>query len=930
MIHQNFQDYTTGLSPGRRKEWAKVQGRFQQVSYQADVSDLYAALAASIDVDASFQARVRDWAERRWAQVEPALGPDGQDGLSGHVASAWPLDPITAFLLPRLSVAVGQNERSTYAFLSSADPRALRAWVARQTLDGREASLPAVEADRLFDFFAGTEFGAGLPRKSRQLLAQARIALEQLADGTGIQTRLVKVIAGITLARDYARLRTTFGVVAASLASASAGEVRAALQELTRRAVLVYREHSGEYLLHPGSGIDVDELVAGAVHEAVGSTTLSEELVEIRKLEPIVAHRLTFEEGTTRSYAQSFALPELLVDEQRSTRPSWKEARGRPDGRIRYVLAVDDQQVEFAHKVAPAISSELDALVVPTEPLAGLPSIAAELTVLRRLQNTPGSVAIDSVARHELAERVDEATAALERTLSALLNPGAAVWYLGATPVTPRSQRDVQVLLSHAAAAAFSHSPSLHNELINRRELSSAAVVATKLIVERLLGANYARGFGFAGNGPEVSISRALFEKTGILKALNDGSQWGIGRPEDDGWKRVWEVAEEKVRDPSATGCRVVDIWDVLARPPYGIRAGVLPLFTWALLVANRNSVCLFEKGSYIPVWSVELYDRMARWPEEFAIRHLPMDGVGSTVVSSLDLALPKNRPIVESSDEVPLNRFLAALFGWYRQLPEFAKRTLRLSDSARALRGVLNRAKDPVNLVCLEIPEALGFNSFVSTETDPEVMRAFAQAFQAAVEELDGAYSALLQRLIALHTDLLGLDGGISEVRDEYGRIRAALVGYALQPSAASFLLRAADNELSDDEWCVSVASAVEGTPPNLWSDAEERKVARRLAPLVREALDGVDTLVRLGETMDGALPGAARVAVFRDGQAVIDIVSRHPLSSAGEHVLESLESTMLSSLARLSASDRSALAARLVESILAKHPEPGDAPIE
>lgn len=923
-VHQGFQDYASTMSPGRQKEWAKVQGRFLQISYQADISELYAAFASSIRTIDTLRADVERWVGARWPEAEAALGLDGQDGLEQYVAELWPLDPVTAFLLPRLAVAIGQNERSAFAFLSSGDPRAMRSWIQRNLGGGTLERWPSLEADYLFDFFSAIEFGAVLPRRTRQVLAQARIALEQLSDGTGIDTRILKAIAVISLVREQARLRPTFGAIAACVASVSRSDVTAALERLTRHKVVVYHRHSEEFALNPGSGVDVDLLVDEALREGSNPVALRSEVEQLFQLEPVIAHRVTFVKGTTRSFSQSFVLPDQLDDGDHMQRTWSREGRTRPDGRIRYVLAVDDEQLAFVRRAAPTLSNDLEVLVVPDEPLTALPSVAMEVAALRRLRDSPDTP-LDRVARQEMTERVQEATAALEQALSSVLNPGSAIWYAGSPGVHPSSRREVQALLSAAAETAFHASPVLRNELINRRDLSSAAVVAAKLIVERLIGGDWQEGLGFTGNGPEVSITRALLVDTGMLRKTDGDAGWTIGAPEEGAWASIWNLIDQRIRTQSHSGVTVSEIWDALAERPYGIRAGVLPLFTWIFLAANRDSLCLFESGTYIPVWSVELYDRMSRWPEKLTVRHLATDAGGSSIVSGLLTGLPSSSISISGPEyDVPLNRFLRALFAWYRGLPEFSKKTRDLSIPTQALRGTLNRAKDPVELVLRGIPEALGLAANVdgSEESRASVLVA---SFSAACEELSRAYPQLLGQLVREQARLLGVHTSTADVRQEYRRLRKALGGFSLGPASTSFLLRAADDDLPDDEWCVSIASVVVGTPPSLWSDSDGSTFVGKLAPLLQEVMDGVATRVRLGEA-DGALSDASRLAIFRQGQAVLDVVNHRPLSEPAKRALAGLKPILDAQLSHFSSTERQAVITRLVELFLGDQASKGD----
>jgi len=917
-VHQNFQDYTTSLSPGRRAEWAKVQGRFRQFPFVPNASDAYNGLAENVTIAPELSDRVASWAANAWSSVELALGREGDEALRSHVGRLWPLHPLAAFLLPRLAIAVGQNERSMYAFISSGDPRSLRGWLARQLLPRAGAPLPCIEVDRLFDYFAASEFGSGLPRRTRQVLAQARVALEQLDDAGGLQTRIIKAVAAISLARDHCAVRVTHPVLAAAFADVDESALDRALRTVVARRVLLRREHTGEYVLDPGTGIDVDDLVDRAIRDLAGSTSLRNEVEQVLGLEPVIAHRLTFERGTTRSFAREFVVADNLgSDESQSHAAGWQDTRTRPDGRIRYVLAVDEKQLAFAERVAARNCSPVDILVLPCEPLVGLPHVAIELAALRRIQS--GSDGLDPVARHELYARVEEAKAAVLAVLAPLLEPGAAGWWTGEAPVLPQTHREIQALLSDSAAATFPWCPTLRNELINRRELSSSAVVAAKLVVRRLISHDFRAGLGFEGNGPEVSIVHALLERTGMLSQDPASGEFRIGPPQDPDWLRVWNAAERALTEGLEREVPLSELWDLLSGAPYGIRSGVLPLLTWALLAAHRETVCLFERGTYLHTWSEELYDRMVRWPSAFTLRRLPSDGTGATIVSELFAVVPGGSTEANAVGEAPLNRFLSTLFAWYRGLPEYSKRTRSVSEPTQRLRATLNRAKDPVALVLREIPAAMGFSQVGGPE-----LRSLASAFSSSVAELDDAYPQLLQHTVRRQADLLGIADMVPQAREEYGRLRDALQGYSLRPKTASFLLRGADNSLADVSWCESVASTVTGSPPGSWSDADVAAFDSNIGPLLLEIQEGFDTRVRLGGGSNESLSTASRIALFRRGSPVVDVIARRSLSSDGVRILEAVRTMLTDELVSLPEADHAALAASILELLFPPPPEP------
>ena len=59
-----------------------------------------------------------------------------------------------------------------------------------------------------------------------------------------------------------------------------------------------------------------------------------------------------------------------------------------------------------------------------------------------------------------------------------------------------------------------------------------------------------------------------------------------------------------------------------LLSPPVGMKAGVVPVFVTAALLAFNDEVAIYEHGTFQPLLSPELSERMVRNPGHFEIKH--------------------------------------------------------------------------------------------------------------------------------------------------------------------------------------------------------------------------------------------------------------------------------------------------------------------
>ena len=118
ILHQAFEEYAHRLSREMRDEWAKIQGRFV---------DLAVSTAGGEQIDLLGRAIDSDHRPEQPGLVAAGVAALVQGQTSPHLAmmleDCWPLHPITACLLGPISRRrFGQNQRSIFGFLNSAEP----------------------------------------------------------------------------------------------------------------------------------------------------------------------------------------------------------------------------------------------------------------------------------------------------------------------------------------------------------------------------------------------------------------------------------------------------------------------------------------------------------------------------------------------------------------------------------------------------------------------------------------------------------------------------------------------------------------------------------------------------------------------------------------------------------------------------------------
>lgn len=885
-LHQNFQHYASSLSRQQWLEWVKIQGRFQQIDFNEDPANLYGLVANSVHVRLeadSVRESIRSWVRRVWEQARTisAFQSDSRSGLSAELlARSYPFHPIALYALPRLSAYLGQNERTLFTFLSSDDPFGLKTFLRRKWQSGEE--LPSLTVEYLYDYFVAGARYSWLPQDAQRRVAEVDAALERLGDRPAFEVRLVKAIGVLGLLRAGPALPASEEVleIALDMGRGSRGSLKEALDRLLSRKVIVYRRFVEEYRIWQGSDFDFDGAVAAAKEEIQTDLDLTALVNREIAPQPLLAHRHTFERGTTRLFGAEFVAGADLVS---TTNEQLAEvvANSRLDGMVIYALPNTNDELRRVHQWASSVSEPRVLISIPKESL-GLGYLLLDLAALKKVGTDWQELKDDPVAIKELSARVEATEDMIDQTLSTVTEPGrqGADWYWRGTRQAVNDKRTLNKLLSDVCDYVFDAAPTIRNELVNRQVFSSSVVVAVKKIISALLEARGEPGLGFSGSGPEVSIFRAVLEEKCLYGPTVQG-QWGLRLSEEDmtrDIRPVWREIEHSLRAAENSPKLLDGILDTIQSPPYGLRSSFASFLLWLVLIANRQGVSLYEDRTYIRDWSAELFDRFVRRPSSFAVRWLMLSSYGGNLARKLNDSIPCASRLEELNGRIPLNEFLRNLYGWYRSLPDYARRTDRLPSTAKEFLSLLLTATDPIDMIFERIPKLLGLDSGEPSErsgrqrSDGDYLDLYANAFGEVLKTINEAYPELLTRIVSVLAARLDCPCTIGGLRSALNKVPREIVEYVNGLEARAFFSRAQQAYDSDLLWIESVGAAIVGQAPQHWTDRHIQEFENRVPAIVLALDDARKSYYASSRNYSSHRFPAKRLLVEKQGKLIIE----------------------------------------------------------
>lgn len=889
LLHQAFEQYAGRLSLTERSEWAKVQGRFEDLAFQEASHELLRLVGEALD-RGTLPKRARQHLDPLAASCAGLVTRGGaQDPKQREslLAAAFPLHPVTSLLLgPLFRSRLAQNERSLFAFLTSVEPFGFQEFLDKPILHGGRPTL--LLPDALYDYVV-TSLGSRLHGHLGKQWAQIETALQRLPQGAGeLEARLLKTVGLLGLFGDAAGVSASEAMLEAIYTDDTETSKRGladALERLRRASLIIFRKFRNAYQLWEGSDLDVDALVRDALDQVDAGSSLVQRLARVAPPRPLVARRHLFETGTFRYFELRYVDVSAFDDTVPEIEPN-------ADGALFLVIEPESTtRSKFLHQIKQPL---MWSAAGPRPVLVGVPrhvgrllELGGELAALEWVQTHTPELHDDLVAQREVTSRLAEAERQLRTEVARVLGGAVACdWVTREKPLKVGSARALARIVSDLCDEAYIKAPVVLNELLNRRQLSSAAAAARRSLLEAMVAHAGEPRLGFEGTPPEVSMYRSLLEYHRLHRERDEG--WGFGPPADKrqgSLRPAWNELERALNDAQEARLRVPALFERLRRPPYGVKDGLLPVLLVAAILAWKDEMALYEEGAFVPALNGAVVERLLRAPDKFEVQRLSIAGPRAALYGRMMQTLSTGAS-APSSGVVPIVRQLVRVV---RELTDFARTTKTLSPKAQAVRAALLRAREPAPLLFQELPVACGRPSFEAKGGPSEAdVEAFVEELRATIREIQLAYPNLLDAIEDAIRTGLNLPNDALRLRRELADRADRLLPLAVDAQLKAFLLRVSDEDLRREEWIVSVGTLLGGKPPESWHDRDIDQMRLTLGLVCRRFASLETMLIGPDTTPTPNDPPLLRVTVTQPGQVEQERVV--PLRVADEVLVASV----------------------------------------
>lgn len=809
-LHQSFQHYSKSLSESLKNEWTKIQGRFEEIPFVDSTEQILKVLSKCFTNKHKLNDTKLDIKYKKLAaSLRQYFSSIDKNSIYNLLIDCYPLHPISCLILPLLSQKIAQNERTIFSFITSSQVQSLSYWLSK--LEKGEFVKP----NHIYDYFVSNQITLITDSITNRRWVEVSEAINRLEDESYLE--VLKTIGVLNILTGASTIKASKEV----LALCDFKNLDKQLEYLEKKSIIKFRKYSNDYRIWEGSDFDLEsELIKEK--SKILNFSLIEEIYSNFDVTPIVARKFSIDNNLIKTFDVKF------IDIK-----SYEKINDFKEPQIIFFISYGSEDENFFHEhISEFVKGPyVISLLKGSESLQELLKEKLSLKIISRKKE----LTTDRVAKREFEDYNANITRQLNNIFFNIYNnPQNFVWFYNNKKINVLNKFQFQKKLSFILENIYPDMPVIKNELINRDELSSQGTASRNSLTKLMLNKNSEKDFGLERYPAEKSIYYSVLKKTGIHNF--NGEKWEITKPRENSLNILpaWNKVDSYFKSLSEQADSILNLIEELKAPPYGVKAGVLPILILSYYLAKKNFIAIYHKRKYEPYFNDEILERFLKRPDEFTFQYLMQSDSTKKlykVYSSIFLKEKVNPNILDIAK--PIAKLMDVL-------PYYTKNTDTLSDETKQIRSSFYFAKTPQNFLNYELPSI--FNLKLEKIKKQSDLSDFAIGLTDAFNELKNCYSNLLSYFHKLILEKLldSKDLDLKQMRTELiGRYDHLWTFTIDSEGIKSFIGKISLKNSSIDNWFLNLLMSLVHKPVDKWNDVDKENAESKINEYAKKIID-------------------------------------------------------------------------------------------
>jgi hypothetical protein len=595
ITHRSLFQYSSKINDVlKRQEWDKVSGRFinQHIVYKD--SNIPNIVDTVIAKNNEFPSYLNECKKNIVYYKELFLslktGEDEEDLLR-----IFPLNYVTAKLLPKLASVLGQNDRTFYTFLCGDETYSLRnVWI-------NDNGFSLITPDVLFDYFEDSFRYLNIRSEEFHKYQNALRCLKETK--SNIEKRVIKCLLVIDIISNSDIIDSSKEIIMTAylLTSKRFDKI---INSLKQKGIVGYRRHSKQYYL----STDTDYNIDSEVHEYIqNNLSANTDLTKI--LNKIIKKKYLYPNlYNSKNNANRYASCYYFFDKDFPTIDVAK-LHQRSDFSIVYIINTGSFNI-LSHipkdKRFITIFNKNSKLDIDNE--------IKEYIALEALGTSPKyfdiANALDEIEKYKF-ELIDILNTKIRNYFS----------FQNRISIQPNYNNKYNLMgwedyLTKYLEKLYYNFKSINFEIISKTNITTSAKTARNKVITRIFENNFSEEY-FSKTGPENSIARIALKKMGIYKS--EANQLDIIGTQLD----TFFCYMHNIITSGPINMNELYVMFSSSQLGFGYRKGTLTLLFSVYMKEHLKNLILIENSKFETSINDSIFNTIEKSPSKYSLSYI-------------------------------------------------------------------------------------------------------------------------------------------------------------------------------------------------------------------------------------------------------------------------------------------------------------------